>query len=121
MTDFTEAESTPDDRSLGAVVAGYLCEGRSGRRPERAEYIARFPELAAELESFFAEYDAFDRLSSPLRDLGREIEVRHDDGPTATRVLGPKPEIPGISATSSWAGSSAAAGWAWSTRPASGA
>ena len=77
--DLPHEDSTREDRSLEAVIAAYLRASRAGRVPDRAEYLARYPELAGELESFFAEYEAFDRIASPIR----AVQLRKDDRSTA--------------------------------------
>jgi len=62
--------SLPDtDEKLGDAIAAYLRLAEAGHPPDRTEFLARYPDLGAELESFFANDDDVDRLTQPLRDL----------------------------------------------------
>ena len=67
-----------DETSLESIIAAYLRDGRAGRKPDRTWYLERYPDFAGDLEAFFAEYDEFDRMASPLREIGREIQSRSD-------------------------------------------
>ncbi len=59
-----------DDREarLNEVIAVYLEDLEAARSPDRSELLARHPDLAAELASFFANQDHLDRLTAPFRD-----------------------------------------------------
>ena len=59
-----------DDREqrLNEVIAGYLEDLEAGRRPDRPGLMARHPDLAAELASFFANREHLEQLTAPLRD-----------------------------------------------------
>jgi WD40 repeat protein len=59
-----------DDREqrLNEVIAGYLEDLEAGRLPDRPGLMARHPDLAAELASFFANREHLERLTAPLRD-----------------------------------------------------
>ena len=59
-----------DDREaqLNEVIAAYLEDLEAARSPDRAELLARHPDLAAELASFFANQDHLDRMTAPFRD-----------------------------------------------------
>jgi serine/threonine-protein kinase len=59
--------SVSQDRHLAEVIAGYLQAVEAGQAPERAELLARYPELADQLAEFFTDQDQFDRVMSPLR------------------------------------------------------
>jgi WD40 repeat protein len=52
---------------LDEVVAAYLKEARAGITPDPEAWLARYPELAAELAEFFADRAAVERLAVPLR------------------------------------------------------
>jgi serine/threonine-protein kinase len=58
---------TRDDR-LDQVVTAYLKALEAGERPTPDEWLARHPDLAAELRSFFAAQASIDRVAAPLRD-----------------------------------------------------
>jgi hypothetical protein len=68
-------DSSADDPRLNEIIAAYLEAVDAGREPDRQELLRRHPDLAAELEAFFADRDAFDRLAPP--------------GPAGTPTLAP--------------------------------
>lgn len=55
--------------SLEAVIAEFLEGQGNGQAVSREALLARYPALAAELQSFFVDHDRMQRLSSPLRGL----------------------------------------------------
>jgi WD40 repeat protein len=55
------------EQRLEQVLAEYLHAEAAGSPPDRAELIAQYPDLAAELESFFHNRAAVERLAEPLR------------------------------------------------------
>jgi eukaryotic-like serine/threonine-protein kinase len=61
MTD----ESQDRGRRVDAVIAAYLEAVDAGRAPDRAELLARHPDVAAELAAFFADHDRAARLAEP--------------------------------------------------------
>src|SRR5262245_44802261 len=63
-----EESSQPDsrERRVDRILAGYLEDQRLGRAPARDDLLRRHPELAADLQSFFADQDRFRRLAEPI-------------------------------------------------------
>ena len=62
--------SMPDsDERLGDAIAAYLRLAETGHSPGRTEFLARYPDVGPELESFFANHDDVDQLTQPLRDI----------------------------------------------------
>jgi serine/threonine protein kinase/Tfp pilus assembly protein PilF len=66
MTVNADANPTLEDR-LQELLAAYLRDVESGRNPDQAEILARHPDLAGELQEFFAGQEQFGRLAAPLR------------------------------------------------------
>jgi serine/threonine-protein kinase len=55
------------DPRLDAVITEYLEAAETGGNTDPAQWLQRYPELANELEDFFASEARFDRLVAPLR------------------------------------------------------
>jgi serine/threonine-protein kinase len=64
-----EQANDPGSREerLNAILAAYLDAAAAGQPPDRAELLARHPDFAAELTSFFADNDGVRQLAEPLR------------------------------------------------------
>ena len=55
------------EQLLDEIATAYLKALEQGLAPDRREWLGRHPELAAELEEFFAEQDRLEKLAAPLR------------------------------------------------------
>jgi WD40 repeat protein/tRNA A-37 threonylcarbamoyl transferase component Bud32 len=63
-----ELDPSPSrDQRVDVLIAAYLEAVDAGRAPDRQELLARHPELAGDLEAFFADNDRVDQLAQPLR------------------------------------------------------
>jgi hypothetical protein len=80
----------PDPRAerVDEVILAYLEAVDAGRPPDRADVLARHPDLAGELRSFFADHDRVHRLARPLRETA--------DGDTPTPASSPEPLPPPV-------------------------
>ena len=63
-----DSPPNPTDREqrLQEVLAAYLRAVEAGQAPDRAELLARHPDLADELASFLTNRDDFVRLAQPV-------------------------------------------------------
>src|SRR5262245_8812592 len=64
--DVSERESRLDE-----VLGSYLEAAAAGQAPGREELLARHPDLADDLARFFADQDAVDRWTGPLRSVAQ--------------------------------------------------
>lgn len=77
------------------IIACYLREVDEGRCPNRIEYLSRHPEMAEQLEAFFAAHDDLERLAAPIRvavdPVPQQLDDRNCDSPDLrdTRFLEP--------------------------------
>src|SRR5258707_10052290 len=53
---------------LNGLLIAYVEEVQQGRVPDRRQYLARYPEFAAELQEFLTLRDQMSRLAAPLRE-----------------------------------------------------
>ena len=74
------------------VLLAYVEAVQAGRGPDRKEFVAAYPDLRDDLESFLANHDALERLMSPLRDVERG-NPRGLGGPPGDLPDGPAPGI----------------------------
>src|SRR5688572_22152199 len=59
--------SATHEQRLADVIAGYLVATEEGQMPDRQELMNRHPDLASDLQEFFAGQDRFGRLIEPLK------------------------------------------------------
>jgi WD40 repeat protein/tRNA A-37 threonylcarbamoyl transferase component Bud32 len=83
------------DQQVNEIIAAYLEAETQGTSPDRAEWAARHPEFAQELEAFFRDHDAVRRMADPT---GAPIPPEPNDlaaaptlGPTDRPPLSPRP------------------------------
>lgn len=75
MNDSTAAN--PDlQRRLEEAMADYLMAADAGRAPEPGAFLARYPDLEAELGEFLSDQAGLARLVEPLRWPGRVVRCR---------------------------------------------
>src|SRR3954462_324005 len=67
-----------NDRLEEAVVA-YFEAVESGHTPDRSQWAARYPELAAELTEFFANQDQVDSWTAPIRKVALASSTEYRD------------------------------------------
>jgi WD40 repeat protein/serine/threonine protein kinase len=80
MSDVFDDSSSRDER-LNQIIADYLRAVQVGQEPNRGGLLAQHPDLADELNAFFADRDRFEQLAAPLRDL---VQPPPADAPTIT-------------------------------------
>jgi WD40 repeat protein len=61
------ADLPPEESRLDAAIADYLAAVDARQAPDRADFLARHPDLAGPLQSFFADLDRVGRAAAPLR------------------------------------------------------
>jgi WD40 repeat protein len=63
----SENPGTDREHRVNRILADYLEAQRLGQKPEREDLLRRYPDLADELHSFFADQDRFGRLADRIR------------------------------------------------------
>src|SRR5437016_1984823 len=88
----SEQANDPGSRQeqVNAILAAYLDAAAVGQAPDRDELLARHPDLAAELASFFAEDDRVRQLAEPLRsDARKEADMETPTQPPSQTPASP--------------------------------
>src|SRR5579871_6164187 len=60
------------ENRLDEIISNYLEAENRGDQPNRAEIIARHPDLAADLDAFFRDHDHMKELVAPIQNLSSE-------------------------------------------------
>jgi hypothetical protein len=81
------AENDTRDERVNAILAAYLDAAAAGTAPDRAELLARHPDLAAELTAFFAEDSQMRRLAEPPHATDTATLPPHPTPPPALGTL----------------------------------
>jgi eukaryotic-like serine/threonine-protein kinase len=63
----TEESRSDGEEQLHEIIADYLAAAQAGQRPNRQALLTKHPELASELEAFFADHDRLQRWAEPAR------------------------------------------------------
>src|SRR4051794_2667904 len=66
------------EERLCEVLAAYFEAAQAGQAPEREAWLARHPDLAADLVAFLEEQDQLLRVTEPLRSIVEEVECLAD-------------------------------------------
>jgi tetratricopeptide (TPR) repeat protein len=71
-------DDTPTDDPLGPVVNAFLEAKRTGLNPDRNALREAHPDLAVDLDRFFAAHDAVENLARPLREVAQAARLVAD-------------------------------------------
>src|SRR5436309_1374319 len=63
------------DSRVDETIAAYWKAVESGQAVDRHDWTARHPDLAEELEAYFADFDQVDRFARPLRQVVAAAQV----------------------------------------------
>ncbi len=73
------SERADAQHELDEIIARYLREIDEGAFPDRRAYLLRHPDLADQLELYFAAQDDLDRLAAPIRVAIAPVPLGLDD------------------------------------------
>ena len=104
----TDTDSATHQQRLVDALQGYLSEFEQGKLPDRSELLAKHPEIAEELSACLASLDFIHHAAPALT--GQTAERRSPCGARRT-------SRPLRWETFASCARSAAAAWAWSTKP----
>ncbi len=109
--------SPPDrERRLDEAIAEYLLAAEAGRAPDRREFLARYPDLAGDLASFFDDEDCVRRLAGTVPMPGAALAAAARRPPRSPGSTPTRPSSAASSATSSCSRRSPSAAWASCSR-----
>src|SRR5262245_52579094 len=76
------------EQAIDAAIAEYLQAAEAGARPERAAWLAKYPDLRAELVRFLADHSAFRAAAEPVEQLTLPLRDASVDGHVKVRYFG---------------------------------
>ena len=116
MPDELIGDSDREERR-NEVLLAYVEAVQAGLEPDRDQFLAAHPDLREDLETFLANHDEVERLTSPLRGIERGKAHGLDRGRprdgSGRRPVRASASSATFASCARWAG----AGWAWFTRP----
>jgi len=71
----SDADNSEHSNLFNQIIAQYLEADRTGQASNRHELLKRYPELANELQAFFADHDKMNELAEPLRPVANTREA----------------------------------------------
>jgi WD40 repeat protein/Flp pilus assembly protein TadD len=80
--DSAHDEKSEHDRRLDEVVTAYLKAVEAGEKPLQHEWLARYPDLAADLAAFFSTQSQVERMAEALRGAGPAEQPDHLEAST---------------------------------------
>jgi WD40 repeat protein/tRNA A-37 threonylcarbamoyl transferase component Bud32 len=82
-------DRTPREESVNEAIADFLDAAAAGRAPDPYEFIARHPEIAAELQAFFADREQFKEFALPVLPAARRPAQPDKEPERAAPTLAP--------------------------------